>query len=326
MKMKTLLTAAVVALTATVATARDYVHIAGSSTVLPYATIVAEAFGDNFDFPTPVVESGGSGAGRKRLCDGVGSNTIDIANSSSLMKPAEAERCAAVINYEKVQIGYDGIVFASRLETTGFENLTPAQIYLAVSDKSNATNWQDVDPSMPDRPIKVFLPGTKHGTREVFDKKVMVAGCKAVGSYDVFKADLGDKKKAEKECMKVRTDGLSVDIDGDYTETLASLSTNPDGIGVFGLSFLLNNTDTIYAATINGVEASTETIASGEYPISRPLQFYVKLDHIDQIPGMREYIEFFVSDEIAGPDGPLAEYGLVSDPELAKTQEQVSNF
>jgi len=325
--MKTLLTAAVVALTATVATARDYVHIAGSSTVLPYATIVAEAFGENFDYPTPVVESGGSGAGRKRLCDGIGMETIDIANSSSLMKTEEAARCAEVINYEKVQIGYDGIVFASRLENKGFENLTPGQIYLAVSDKSTATNWQDVDPSMPDRPIKVYLPGTKHGTREVFDKKVMVGGCKQVGAYDLFfKNNGGDKKAAEKECMKVRTDGLSVDIDGDYTETLASIETNPEGIGVFGLSFLLNNTDTIYAATINGVEATTDTIASGEYPISRPLQFYVKLDHIGEVPGMKEYIEFFVSDEIAGPDGPLAEYGLVSDPELAKTQAMVAEW
>ena len=307
--------------------ARDYVHIAGSSTVLPYATIVAEAFGDNFDYPTPVVESGGSGAGRKRLCDGIGMTTVDIANSSSLMKPDEEERCAAAIKFAKVQIGYDGIVFASRLENKGFENLTPGQIYLAVSDKSTATNWQDVDPSMPDRDIKVFLPGTKHGTREVFDKKVMVDGCKQVGSYDLFfEQNGGDKKKAERECMKVRTDGLSVDIDGDYTETLASLQSNKEGIGVFGLSFLLNNTDTIYAATINGVEASTETIASGEYPISRPLQFYVKLDHLDEVPGMREYIEFFVSDEIAGPDGPLAEYGLVSDPELAATQDMVANF
>jgi len=315
--MKKLILAAAVTLTATAVAARDYVHIAGSSTVLPYATIVAEAFGDNFDFPTPVVESGGSGAGRKKLCQGVGMNTIDIANSSSLMKEDEAARCAEAIDFAKVQIGYDGIVFASRLETKGFENLTPEQIFRAVSATSSATNWQDVDPSFPDRPIKVFLPGTKHGTREVFDKKVMLDGCKAAGLYE----ELG-----KNGCYKVRTDGLSVDIDGDYTETLASLSTNPDGIGVFGLSFLLNNTDTIYAATINGVEASTETIASGEYPISRPLQFYVKLNHLDEVPGMREYIEFFVSDEIAGPDGPLAEYGLVSDPELEATQDMVANW
>lgn len=315
--MRHLITAAAVAVMATAVTARDYVHIAGSSTVLPYATIVAEAFGENFDYPTPVVESGGSGAGRKRLCEGIGMNTIDIANSSSLMKTDESARCAAAIDFAKVQIGYDGIVFASRLENEGFDDLTPEQIFFAINSTSTAMNWQEIDPSLPDRAIKMYIPGTKHGTREVFDKKVMIDGCKAAGLYD----ELG-----KKGCVKVRTDGLSVDIDGDYTETLASIETNPEGIGVFGLSFLLNNTDTIYAATINGVEATTETIASGEYPISRPLQFYVKLNHIDEVPGMKEYIEFFVSDEIAGPDGPLAEYGLVSDPELEATQEQVSNF
>lgn len=326
-----LLTTFVVAsvLAASPSFARDQVHVAGSSTVLPYAAIVAEAFGENFDFPTPVIESGGSGAGRKRLCEGVGANTIDIANSSSKIKDSDIARCDSngVGAPVEVRIGYDGIVFASRIETKGFENITPMHIYLAISDKSNATNWKDVDPSFPDRAIKTFIPGTKHGTREVFDKKVMTAGCKSAGSYDLFfKQNGGDKKKAEKECQKVRTDGVSIDIDGDYTETLARLKNNPNGIGVFGLSFLLNNTDTIYAANVNGIAPSTETIASGEYPISRPLQFYVKMEHIDVIPGLKEYIQFFVSDEMAGPDSPLADYGLVSDPELAATQEMVDNF
>jgi phosphate transport system substrate-binding protein len=327
MKLLSLMVAIIA--TATMATARDQVHVAGSSTVLPYAAIVAEAFGENFDFPTPIIESGGSGAGRKRLCEGVGANTIDIANSSSHIKDSDIARCASngVSEPVEVRIGYDGIVFASRLETKGFENLTPMHIYLAISDKSNAENWKEVDPNFPDRPIKTFIPGTKHGTREVFDKKVMVVGCKSAGSYDLFfKQNGGDKKKAEKECMKVRTDGVSIDIDGDYTETLNRLKNNPEGIGVFGLSFLLNNTDSIYAANVNGVAPSTETIASGEYPISRPLQFYVKMEHIDFIPGLKEYIQFFVSDDMAGPDSPLAEYGLVSDPELAATQEMVDNF
>ena len=327
MKLLSLMVAIIA--TATMASARDQVHVAGSSTVLPYAAIVAEAFGENFDFPTPIIESGGSGAGRKKLCEGVGANTIDIANSSSHIKDSDIARCVSngVSEPVEVRIGYDGIVFASRLETKGFENITPMHIYLAVSDKSNVQNWQEVDPSFPDRPIKTFIPGTKHGTREVFDKKVMVAGCKSAGSYDMFfKQNGGDKKKAEKECMKVRTDGVSIDIDGDYTETLNRLKNNPEGIGVFGLSFLLNNTDSIYAANVNGVAPSTETIASGEYPISRPLQFYVKMEHIDFIPGLKEYIQFFVSDDMAGPDSPLAEYGLVSDPELAATQEMVDNF
>ena len=327
--LKTTLTlASAIAVCAAPANARDNIHSAGSSTVLPYATIVAEAFGENFDFPTPLVESGGSGAGRKKMCEGVGTNTTDIANSSSRIKQSDIDNCKSngVNEIMEVRIGYDGIVFASRHENSGFEALTPAMIYEATSASSSKTNWQEIDPNLPNRAIMMFIPGTKHGTREVFDKKVLEAGCKAVGHYDSYKEQNGgDKKKAAKACHKVRTDGRSVDIDGDYTETLARLSSNPEGVGVFGLSFLLNNTNKIYAATINGVAPSTDTIASGEYPVSRPLYFYVKNAHLDVVPGLQEYIEFFVSDDIAGPDGPLAEYGLVSDPELEKTQEMVAN-
>mgnify|MGYP000462157789 CR=1 FL=1 len=318
---------AIAAVAATSAAARDQVQVAGSSTVLPYASIVAEAFGENFDFPTPLIESGGSGAGRKKLCEGVGANTTDIANSSSRIKQSDIDNCAAngVTEIMEVRIGYDGIVFASRLETKGFEDLTPMHIYLAASDKSSATNWKDVDPNMPDREIMLFIPGTKHGTREVFEKKVMLEGCKAAGSYDLFfDQNGGDKKKAQKECYKVRTDGRSVDIDGDYTETLARIESNQDGIGVFGLAFYENNTDKLQVATMSGVSPSTESIATGEYPVSRPLFFYIKKAHIGVIPGLKEYTEFFVADEVAGPDGPLADYGLVSDPELENTQNTIA--
>lgn len=321
--MKKIVTAAAVAVFATAASARDNIQIAGSSTVLPYASIVAEAFGENFDYPTPVVESGGSGAGQKRLCQGVGTNTIDIANSSSIMKPETATMCEATIGkFAEVRIGYDGIVFAARRDNKGFDDLNEEILYHALKMNSPYTRWNQIDSNLPDLEIKIFLPGTKHGTREVFEKKVMVVGCKKAGEFDKTL----DKKVAEKACMAVRRDAVSVDIDGDYTETLANMQSNPNGIGVFGLSFLINNTETIYAAKIRGVTASTETVASGEYPISRPLQFYVKLAHLDKIPGMREYIQFFVSDEIAGPDGPLAVYGLVSDPELAKTQAMVAEW
>ena len=143
---------------------------------------------------------------------------------------------------------------------------------------------------------------------------------------DIFKeANGGDKKAAKKACHALRTDGLSVDIDGDYTETLARLDANAQAIGVFGLSFYQNNTDKLVVATMDGVTPSTETVASGDYPVSRPLFFYVKKAHLGVIPGLQEYIDFFVSDDMAGPDGPLAEYGLVSDPDLAKTQDMVAN-
>jgi phosphate transport system substrate-binding protein len=319
---------AAIAFAATAAHARDNVQVTGSSTVLPYATIVAEAFGENFEFPTPVVEGGGSGAGRKRLCEGTGPNTVDIANSSSKMKEEAWAACEATVGpITEVRIGYDGIVFASRLENEGFNNLTPAQMYLALSARSNVTNWKEVDPSLPDREILVFIPGTKHGTREVFDIKVMEAGCKMVGTYDlIMRQNGGDADAAAAECIAVRTDGVSVDIDGDYTETLSRMEANTNGIGVFGLSFLLNNTSTLYAATINGIAASSETVASGEYPISRPLFFYVKNAHIGVIPGLHEFITFFMSDDIAGPGGPLDQYGLVPDPELAATQAMIADL
>lgn len=322
------------------AMARDQIQITGSSTVLPYATIVAEAFGENFDFPSPVVEGGGSGAGRKKLCEGVGTTTVDIANSSSRIAQSDIDLCAAngVAEIMEVRFGYDGIVFASDVNGPEFA-LNPADLFNAVAetvakDGALAANphrqWAEFNADLPAQDILVLSPGTKHGTREVYDQKVIIEGCKATGAFDLHLAaaeGADDKEKAgnaEKACMKLRTDGRNVDIDGDYTETLARLDTNKNAIGVFGLSFYQNNTDKLRVATMGGVVPSAETVASGEYPVSRPLYFYVKKAHLGVIPGLKEYVEFFVSDDMAGPDGPLAEYGLVSDPELAATQAAVA--
>ncbi len=317
------------------AAARDQVQVTGSSTVLPYATIVAEAFGENFEFPTPVVEGGGSGAGRKKLCEGVGENTVDIANSSSRISQSDLDLCAAngVGELMEVRIGYDGIVFASDVAGPEFP-LTPADVYNALGAQvmkdgaltaNAAAQWAEVNSALPAQDILVFVPGTKHGTREVFDTKVIIAGCEETGAFEAFAAaNGGDEDKAEELCMELRTDGRSIDIDGDYTETLARLDADKKALGVFGLSFYQNNTDKLRVSTMGGITPSVETISSGEYPVSRPLYFYVKKAHIGVIPGLKEYVEFFVSDEMAGPEGPLAEYGLVSDPELAATQAAVA--
>ncbi len=326
-------TLAIAAVSTAAAMARDTIQIKGSSTVLPYASIVAEAFGENFDFPTPVVEGGGSGAGRKALCEGVGENTIDIADSSSRIKQSDIDNCAAngVQDIQEVRIGYDGIVFASDINGPSFA-FTPADWFKALAanvvvDGAIVPNpnksWHDVNPDLPDQPIMAFIPGTKHGTREVFDIKVLEDGCKESGAEEAFVAAKGED--GAKMCGELRTDGVSVDIDGDYTETLARIDANKQAIGVFGLSFYQNNTDKLQVATMNGVTPSVDSVASGEYPVSRPLYFYVKNAHLDVIPGLQEYVEFFVSDDMAGPDGPLAAYGLVPDPELAKTQEMVAN-
>ena len=331
-------TASVVALTAvsaTAAAARDNVQVAGSSTVLPYAAIVAESFGENFDFPTPVVESGGSSAGLKRFCEGVGENTIDVANASRAIKSSEVEACAAagVTDIIEVRIGYDGIVFASDINGNSFA-FTPEDWYKALANEhfidgalvaNTLTSWNQVNADFPDQPIQAFIPGTKHGTREVFEEKVILAGCEEGGYFQAM-LDAGvDEDTAEEKCMAIRTDGRSVDIDGDYTETLARIEADTNGIGVFGLSFYENNTDKLQVATMSDVVPSTESIASGDYPVSRPLYFYIKAAHIGVVPGVKEYAEFFVSDDMAGPDGPLAEYGLVSDPELAAVQATVAD-
>jgi phosphate transport system substrate-binding protein len=326
-------TAAVLA--ASAAYARDNIQITGSSTVLPYATIVAEAFGENFDFPTPVVEGGGSGAGRAKLCEGVGENTVDIANSSSRISQKDLDACAAngVAEVMEVRIGYDGIVFASDANGAEFA-FTAADIYNALGEqvlKDGAlvpnphTQWAEFNPALPAQDILVLSPGTKHGTREVFDLRVILKGCEDSGAMKAMMDGGMDEDTAEDACTKLRTDGRNVDIDGDYTETLARLDADKQAVGVFGLSFYQNNTDKLRVATMDGVVPSTESIASGEYPVSRPLYFYVKMAHLGVIPGLQEYVEFFVSDDMAGPDGPLAAYGLVSDPELAATQELVAN-
>ena len=325
---------AIAAMSATVAAARDQVQVAGSSTVLPYASIVAEAFGENFDFPTPVVESGGSSAGLKRFCEGVGENTIDIANASRAIREKEVQACAeaGVTDIIEVRIGYDGIVFASQIDGPDYTAFEPADLFNALGAKvlvdgaivDNPYNsWAEFNSELPDAEINAFIPGTKHGTREVFEEKVLAVGCEETGALAAMIESGMSEDDAEDACIAVRTDGKSVDIDGDYTETLARIDANKDGIGVFGLAFYENNTDKLKVATMSGVEPATETIASGEYPVSRPLFFYIKKAHIGVIPGLKEYAEFFVADEVAGPDGPLAEYGLVSDPELAETQEIV---
>ena len=325
---------AIAAVSATAAAARDQVQVAGSSTVLPYASIVAEAFGENFDFPTPVVESGGSSAGLKRFCEGVGENTIDIANASRQIRENEIAACAenGVTDIIEVRIGYDGIVFASRHRRPGFTAFTPADCFNALAaERSSTARWSTTrshmgSTSTPICPAQhlAFIPGTKHGTREVFEEKVILQAAKTPASCRRCSTLALTKTTPKAPASRPHRRQL-----GRYRRRLhrdaGPIDSNKNGIGVFGLAFYENNTDKLKVATMAGVAPSTETISTGEYPVSRPLFFYVKKAHIGVIPGLKEFAEFFVSDEIAGPDGPLAAYGLVSDPELAATQAAVAD-
>ena len=321
------------------ALARDQVKVAGSSTVLPYANIVAEQFGKAFgNLKTPIIESGGSGAGIKQFCAGVGEDKIDVANSSRKIKDTEIADCAknGVNDIVEVKFGYDGIVFA--VDTGAGEwKIEPKDLYLALAAEvpkdgaivaNTAKTWKEVNPALPEWPIVAFIPGEKHGTREVFEEKIMHVGAKATGADKLLlakaegKDDAEKKKNADKAAVKVRKDGAAVDIDGDYTETLARIESNKQGVGVFGLSFYENNKDKLKVATIGGVEPSLETVASGKYPVSRPLFFYVKKAHLGVVPGLKEYVEFFTSDKVLSADGPLVEYGLVPLPDAERKEVQ----
>lgn len=314
------------------AAARDQIQVAGSSTVLPYAKIVAETFAETFpNFKAPVVESGGTGGGLKAFCSGVGEGTIDIANASRPIKSDELAACkaAGVADVQEVKIGYDGIVFAMDSSNKDIK-LEPKDLYLAlaaeiVKDGKLVANpykkWSEINKELPDVAIAAYIPGSKHGTREVFEEKIMADGCKEAKATDAIKALITDAKQAAAKCVAVRKDGAAVDIDGDYTETLARIDANKTGLGVFGLAFYENNADRLKVATVSGVVPSTETVASGKYPVSRPLFFYVKKAHLGVIPGLKEYVEFFVSDEMIGPDSPLANYGLVAAPD--KEREEI---
>jgi len=328
MKIAVFASAAVIALAGVgAAAARDQVQVAGSSTVLPYAKIVAESFGEAFpNFKTPVVESGGSGAGIKQFCEGVGEDKIDIANSSRAMKAEELESCkaAGVTDVQEVKIGYDGIVFATDINGPDFA-IQPVDIYKALAAKvvvdgklvdNPYSKWNEVNPAFPEWDIAAYIPGEKHGTREVFETKVLEAGCDkdALTAAGVAKDDLA------KSCHAVRKDGKAIDIDGDYTETLARVDQNKTGVGVFGLAFYENNADKLKVATVGGVIPTVESISTGEYPVSRPLFFYVKKAHIGVIPGLKEYVEFFLSEDMIGPDSPLATYGLVPAPDAERDE------
>ena len=333
-KFSNLLLASAIAMTASTAVhaqSRDTIQIAGSSTVLPFSSVVAEEFGNNFaQFRTPVVGSGGSSGGLRQFCQGVGASTIDIANSSRKIRPNEVEACKAngVKEIIEVKIGYDGIVFASRTDAAIFK-LEPRHVFLAQAAEvpqngkmvaNPYTRWNQIDSSLPDQDILLAIPGSNHGTREVYEEKAVVPGCQTLAEVKAM-----EKDAAHKFCTAMRTDGRVVEIAGDYTETLARLTAQKDAIGVFGLSFYEANRDRIKVATMSGVEPNQDTIISGEYPVSRPLYIYVKGAHIGVIPGLQEYAQFHVSEAMSGFGSVLESAGLIplSDEERAEMIQNI---
>ncbi len=301
---------------------RDYISVVGSSTVYPFSTVAAERFGKTSDFKTPKVESTGSGGGLKLFCAGLGDNTPDITNASRAIKQSEIELCKSngVTDIIPVKVGYDGIVLANAKGATHY-NFTLKDIYLGLARhvpnpngskgliENPYTTWKDVNASLPAVKIEVLGPPPTSGTRDAFVELAMEGGCK---KFDFIKAMKKiDKKKYKAICHGIREDGAFVEAGENDNLIIQKLRANPSMLGIFGFSYLDQNSDVVQGSKIGGVLPEFENISSGDYPVSRSLYFYVKKQHIGKVPGIQEFLNEFVSLNAMGEDGYLAEKGMI---------------
>ncbi|MEK9723147.1 MAG: PstS family phosphate ABC transporter substrate-binding protein [Rhodospirillaceae bacterium] len=325
---KTLMIAAAATFaTVSVAEARDQIRIVGSSTVYPFSTVVAEQFGKSTKFKTPVVESTGSGGGLKLFCAGVGDQHLDITNASRAIKSSEVETCKknGVTAVTEVKVGYDGIVI-SNSKASAQMKITRKQLFLALAktvpdgkggfmDNANKM-WSDVDASLPKVKIEVLGPPPTSGTRDAFTELVMEEGCDEFSEIKALKKS--DKSKHKAICQGIREDGGYIEAGENDVLIVKKLEANPNAFGIFGFSFLDQNADKIQGSKVEGVAPAFEAIADGSYPVSRPLFFYVKNAHVGKIPGIAQYLAEFTSEKAWGPDGYLADKGLIPMPDAER--------
>lgn len=300
--------------------AREAVWAAGSSTVFPFATRVAETFARRTGGAAPRIESLGTGGGIQSFCAGVGPGTPDIANASRRMKASEFDQCQAngVTDIIEIQIGYDGIVVATALDGADFD-FRDADLHLALAARIPAldgtfidnphTRWSDVRAGLPDQRIEVYGPPPTSGTRDSWLELAMAPSARAVPALAALAERDGDR--FEILAHTLREDGHWIDAGENDNAIVQTLAQTPGALGVFGFSFLEQNRGTVKAARINGVEPTLETIASGAYPVSRSMFIYVKAAHLDVTPGLVGFVEEFLSDAAAGRGGYLEARGLI---------------
>ena len=364
-------TAAVSGLNLAQAANRDTISIVGSSTVYPFATVVAERFALSTDFKAPKVESTGTGGGLKLFCKGVGADSPDITNASRRIKQSEYDNCQAngVTAVIEVFAGFDGIAIANSKAAPQLQ-LSLRDIYLALARDipgpdgkliANPNNtWKEVNSALPATKIEVLGPPPTSGTRDAFAELAMGGGAKstvALAELSKLGADQATKIKAvmaklgipagvyyalaEKQgkapkgkdifktvAYAIREDGAFIEAGENDNLIVQKLQSNPKAVGIFGFSFLEENGDKVQGSSIDGVAPSFDSIASGDYPVSRPLYFYIKGAHVGKIPGIHDYAIEFTSNKAMGEDGYLTDKGLIPlpEPELKQVQENVKKL
>lgn len=314
----------------TTAQARDQIRIVGSSTVFPFSTAVAEKFGKTTSFKTPVVESTGSGGGMKLFCAGIGLGHPDITNASRRIKKSEFSKCSAKgIGITEVKIGFDGIVLANSKKTKALK-ITKKQIFQALAHKVPVNGklvanpykkWSDIDPSLPNSKIEVLGPPPTSGTRDAFSELALEGGAKKFPTLAALRKK--NKKAFKKVAHAVREDGAFVEAGENDNLIVNKLEANPNAYGIFGFSFLDQNSDKLHGASVDGELPTFENIAGGKYGVSRSLFFYVKHQHVAVVPGIKEFIAEFTNENTWGTEGYLVDKGLIPLPEA--TRKSVSN-
>ena len=304
------------------AAGRDSINVVGSSTVYPFSTVVAERFGKSTDFKTPKIESTGTGGGMKLFCAGTGVSTPDMSNASRRMKKSEFDMCQknGVKKITEVLVGYDGIVIANAKTAKRME-LTRKELFLALAKEVPAKDgseklvanpyktWADVNPSLPATKIEVLGPPPTSGTRDAFAELVLEGGCKQFKWIKAIKKQ--NKKKYKAICHSVREDHAYIEAGENDNLIVQKLTSNPKALGIFGFSFLDQNSDKLQGSLVDGQVPTFEGIADGSYPVSRPLYFYVKNAHVGSVPGIKEFLKEFTSESSMGDEGYLTDKGLI---------------
>jgi phosphate transport system substrate-binding protein len=328
-----------VALTSSFANAqsnRDTITAVGSSTVYPFSTVVAERFGKNTEFKTPKIESTGTGGGMKLFCASNAIDTPDLSNASRRMKKSEFDMCArnGVTSITEVLLGYDGIVVANS-NTAEQMKITRKELFLALAKEVPAQNgsetlvanpyklWSDINPALPANKIEVLGPPPTSGTRDAFAELVLEGGCKKFSWIKAIKKQ--NKSKYKEICHSVREDHAYIEAGENDNLIVQKLSANPKAFGIFGFSFLDQNSDKLQGSIIDGHGPSFDAIADGSYPVSRPLYFYVKNAHVNKVPGILEFLTEFTSEAAMGEEGYLTDKGLIplGSERLAKVRQSV---
>ena len=300
--MRTLITLIMCVMITGTAMARNTISVVGSSTVYPFATVVAERMSNN-GFKAPVVESTGTGGGMKIFCAGIGMNTPDFTNASRAIKQKEKDLCFknGVTEINEIIVGLDGIAFVQNGDQPKV-NFTKEQLWQAMAELGpHPKKWSDIDPSLPDYEISIMVPPPTSGTRDAWHSLVMKKGC----PKDIL------EKEGKKKCNLMREDGAIIEAGENDTLIVQKLQGDNEKFGIFGYSYYDSNRDKAIAHTIDGVEISLEGIQDGSYPISRPLYFYAKMQHEQVVPGFKEYIKLFMSEKAIGSRGFLTDIGLI---------------